>query len=483
MENKQTQELEQIDLQRTVHGFLKQLRRLWWLVLLLAVLGGGLMFMRAKQNYQPMYQAQTVFSVSVSYGDGTDIMDYINYYDYAAAKLAAETFPYLIRSEAMTQRIKQHLGVSYINGTISAASLGGNTNFFRLSVTSSDPQAAYDILRSVMELYPQLSNQVIGQTQLTVNREPTLPKQPYNSFAWKRTTAVGVACGALVGIVILLVLAVLSTTVYKPDELKQYTNLPCLATVPDVQRKRRKTGAAAPLLLSRMEQEDPFCEAFRLLRLKLLRQMEEKNEKVVLFTSSLPMEGKSTVAANAALALAKLDKKVLLIDGDLRIQGLKATLGVQEVSGGLAELLRGTSKKAEFITVEDTGLTLLAGDTAVRNPATLLRHGQLQDVLLALREQFDYIIIDTPPSLMMADAASLCRYADRVVYVVRQDYASRGQIADGVQTMSDAGAKLAGFVFNRAGAGAAGGYGYGYGYGYSYGYGYAKRYKYSERKR
>ena len=70
------------------------------------------------------------------------------------------------------------------------------------------------------------------------------------------------------------VLAVLSTTVYKPDELKQYTNLPCLAAVPDVQRKRRKTGAAAPLLLSRMEQGGPFCEAFRLLRLKLLRRLQ-----------------------------------------------------------------------------------------------------------------------------------------------------------------------------------------------------------------
>ena len=81
MENKENQELEQIDFQRTIHGLLKQLRRLWWLVLVLTLLGGGLMFVRAKNNYRPMYQAQAVFSVSVSYGNGTDVMDYINYYD------------------------------------------------------------------------------------------------------------------------------------------------------------------------------------------------------------------------------------------------------------------------------------------------------------------------------------------------------------------------------------------------------------------
>ena len=485
MENKENQELEQIDFQRTIHGLLKQLRRFWWLVVVLAILGGGLMFARAKSNYRPMYQSQAVFSVSVSYGNGTDVMDYINYYDYAAAKLAAETFPHLIQSEAMTQRIKHALGVNYINGTVSASSLGGNTNFFRLTVVSTNPQDAYDILLAVMELYPQISSQVIGQTQLTVNREPVLAKQPYNSFAWKRTTVVGAFFGAAIGMALLLVLAVLSTTVYKPDELKQYTNLTCLATMPDVPRKRRSSGAETPLLMNRMEEEEPFCEAFRLLRLKLLRQMEEKQEKVLLFTSSLPAEGKSTIATNTAMMLSQLGKRVLLIDGDLRMQSLKTTLDIHEESQGLVELLKGTGQEPKFLKVENSDLLLLAGDAPVRNPVSLLKQDKLQLVMEQLRRQFDYIILDTPPCIMMADAASLCPYADRVVYVVRQDYATRGQIIDGIQTMSDAGGKLAGFVFNRAGAGIAGGYGYSYGYGYSrgYGYGYGKGQKYGERKR
>lgn len=477
MENNYDQKTEKIELQHLLWGFWKQVKRLWWLLVILAILGGSLMYVRTVRTYQPVYQAQAVFSVSVSYGEGTDIIDYANYYDYAAAQLAAETFPYLIKSEAMSQRLKQQLGVNYINGDISASSLGGTTNFFRMTVTSTDPQAAYDILRAVMDIYPQISRQVIGQTQLTVNREPVLPKEPTNPFAWHRNTFLGAAAGAAVGAVILLIFVMLSGTVYKPEELRPFTSLSCLATVPDVRVKKRKKGTAAPILSTHMDDEDPFCEAFRLLRLKLLRQMEEKQEKVILFTSSLPAEGKSCLAANTALALAHAGKKVLLVDGDLRIQNLKNTLQLQHPSTGLAELLSGKREEPEIVPVGETGLYLLAGDEPVRNPAPLLRHERLSRVLDALREQFDYVVIDTPPSLMMADASTLCRYADQVVYVVRQDYAAQNQVADGIQTLAAAGAKLAGFVFNRADTSASGHYGY------SYRYGYGKHYGYSDRSR
>lgn len=480
MENKNEQKIEQIDLQRFLWAFLKRLKYLWWLILILAVLGGSLMYAYTDYTYLPVYQANAVFSVSVSYGNGTDIMDYANYYDYAAAQLAAQTFPYLIQSEAMSQRLKQQLGVNYINGSISASSLGGTTNFFRMSVTSTDPQAAYDILLAVMDIYPQISRQVIGQTQLTVNREPVLPREPMNPFSWKRNVFLGAAAGGVAGAAILMVLALLSGTVYKPDELKQHMNLPCLATVPDVRQKQRKKSTGAPLLSTHIDDEEPFCEAFRLLRLKLLRQMEEKNEKVILFTSSLPSEGKSCLATNTALALANIGKKVLLIDGDLRIQNLKNTLQLQHESTGLVEYLMGRDDALDCVQTTNSGLFLLAGDAPVRNPAALLRHERLQQAIESLRGEYDYIVIDTPPSLMMADASSMARYADRVVYVVRQDYASRGQIVDGIQTISSAGGKLAGFVFNRADGEGGSHYGYGYGYGYSKRYG--KRYSYSERK-
>ncbi len=470
MENNHEQTPEKIDLLRLLHGLWKQTRRLWWLVVALGVLGGVMMYGRAVRTYRPRYQTQAVFSVSVSYGGGTDIIDYVDYYDYAAAKLATETFPYILRSEAMTQRLKQLLGTEYLNGTVTATSLGGNTNFFRMTVESSSPADAYNILQAVIEVFPQISRQVIGNTQLTVKREPTLPTQPCNSFAWHSATAKGVAIGVLAGLAVLLVLSILRGTVYSREDLKKHIPVACLAAVPEVAVKKRSKSTASTLLITGMEEDAPFREAFRLLRLKLLRHLEAEKEKVIVVTSSLPSEGKSCMAANTALSLAALGKRVLLIDGDLRIQNQKKTLQLDTPSEGLAELLADPQREPEPIAVGETGLYLLAGDTTLRNPASLLRHDRLAQLLRQLRQQYDYIVIDTPPCLMMADAAIICRYADAVAYVVRQDYATRAQITDGIQIMTGAGGKLAGVVFNRSSAGSSGSYG---SYGYSRRYGYA----------
>lgn len=474
MENNISTTEDEIELTRLLHGFFRRLARLWWLVLLLAVLGGTVLYAYTRRTYRPLYQAQAVFSVSVSYGSGTDILDYANYYDFAAAKLAAETFPYLIRSEAMEQRLKQQLGVEHINGTITASSLGGSSNFFRMSVTSSDPNDAYDILRAVMELYPQLSRQVIGQTQLTVNREPVVPKTPVAPFSWYKNTALGAGGGLLIGLVLLFLPAWRSETVYKSAELKQYMNLPCLSCIPEVRRKKRTGDRTPALLLTHPGMDESFCEAFRLLRLKLLRLMEPNGEQVILFTGSVPAEGKSCIAANTALALVQVGKKVLLIDGDLRLPNLKATLQLHAPSRGLGHMSADGSVPKPLY-VEQAGLYLLADDTPLRDPAALLRHHAVAQTIAELRKEFDYILIDTPPCLMMADAVSLSRYADRVVYVVRQDYATRAQIADGIQSFGRDSEKLAGFVFNRDTSHGDGHYGYRYGKRYDredrYGYG------------
>ena len=477
MENKNTQEQELIDLQAVLRAFGKQLARFWWLVVVLAVVCGSVMGLRSAHSYQPRYQAEAIFSVSVSYTGKTDLMDYMDYNDYAAAELVTASFPFIISSEGMRIRLQQSLGTEWINGTITAASVG-NTNLFRLQVTSADPQAAYDILLAVMEIYPQISRQIIGLTQLSVSREPTMPTAPINTVQWKSSAVKGAVLGALLGLAVLLVLSMLSRSFYKSDEVKKYINLDCYASVPSVRVKRRQSAGANTPLITRNKSDESFCEAFRLLALKLMRQMEPAGEKVIMVTSALPSEGKSCIAANTALALAREGKRVLLVDGDLRVQGLKQTLGITEKSQGLGHWLRDRNAEPGFLAVSGSDLHLLAGDEQVRNPTPLLRHDGLRQVMEKLRPMFDYIVVDTPPSIMMADAGTMSRFADRVVFVIRQDYASRSQVVDGIQIINSAGGKLGGFVMNRSTAERAGRYGYGYGSSYHYG----KKYGYSRNK-
>ena len=139
---KQTDELY-IDLLLLVRKATFLLRRLWLVVLVLSILGGGLMAFRAVRAYQPMYRSQAMFSVSVHYSGNTDLTGYSYYYDKSAAKLVSETFPYLLQAESTRALISQRLGTGYINGTISSSSVA-DTNLITLTVTSRDPQAAYD---------------------------------------------------------------------------------------------------------------------------------------------------------------------------------------------------------------------------------------------------------------------------------------------------------------------------------------------------
>lgn len=477
MDNKTNEEQNLIDLSALFRKMMIYLKKLWIFAAILALACGGLSALRSVRGYAPRYSSEAVFSVSVSRG-GTDLSGYNYYYDNAAAKLVAETFPYILRSEVTLELLRQELGTDVMTSTISASSIA-DTNFFVLTVTSASAQDAYDTIRAVMLVYPQVSRQVVGETQLVISQEPELAVKPYTSLSWKSSAAKGALLGLLISAAVMLVLAIMHNTCASTDDVKKITSLECLARIPETGAKRRRTKAETPLIISRMEPDSAFCEAFRLLRLKLLRKTGGGGGKVIMFTSTLPSEGKTTAAANTAIAIARDGQKVLLIDGDLRGQSIKKLLGMTAPSAGLAECLGQSREKISFLRFEDTNLYVFAGDESCAEPTALLRHGRLERVFRLLRPMFDYIVVDTPPCAMMADAEVFSRHADKVVYVIREDFASAAQISGGIGALAESGADVCAYVFNRASAASRrSGYGYGYGYGYkygkNYGYGYSK---------
>ncbi len=488
MEKQKKEEPSQHDLvgfrYRTV---LMLLRRFWALLLILAVIGGGLAFLISRRQFHPLYKTEAVFEVRVSYNGNTDILNNSgHYFGNTAAELAAKTFPNLLESDVMQQLLQQELGTPYIPGSITAMSVA-ETSLFVLEVTSSVPQDAYNVIRAVIDVYPQVSQQVIGDTQLRISKEPVLPTAPFNSFSWKRDSAIGAGIGLLIGLSLLVLLAMLRKTVISSDDVKKMLNLNCLSHVPDVPVKRRAVSKENGLLITKKDSDSPFSESFRLLRLNLIRKLSE-NDKVILVTSTIPSEGKSSISTNIALSLARDDKKVLLIDADLRGPSVKHILNLTTPSTGLGHYLANEVDKVCFLHVPDTSLYVFADDEIFDDPTSLLTDARLAHIIGSARKHFDYIVIDTPPCHLLADAVTISRYVDKTVYVIRKDFANTAQIYDGVQFLSAGGAEICGFVLNRASSSGHGGhYGYGYGYGhgkhygYGYGYGYGSRYGYGKR--
>lgn len=471
-----------IDISELLSRFFRELKKLWIPAIIVTAAFAVLFALRAKMNYTPMYQSRAMFTVSSGYSSD-DILSYSYYYDNEAAKQLAAAFPYMLGTDVMNELVKNELGVSYINGSIRAEAVA-DTNLFILTVTSSDPQDAYDILEAVIASYPRVALYMVDYSQVIMKSEPTVPTAPYNSFSWKGSAVKGGMLGLGLSCLAALVLAMMRKTVFSAADLKASANVPILASVARTSAKKRRSGKGI-ISLTHAGVDPDFVEAMRGLRIKLLRAMTEPGAQVILVTSTLPGEGKTTISANLALSLASSGLRTVLIDTDLRKQDTKAAVGVNDTRPGLPEYMTDSNiKVASMLSpVPGSSLEVICSTAAKRHPQ--MNAHKLEQLIERLRPDYDYIVLDTPPCGIISDAKFICRCADAIVYVVRHDYASRNQIVDSMQELADQKAKLTGCVLNDTPAVShSKRYGYGqYGYG-KYGYGKTgyKKYGYGRDK-
>lgn len=471
-----------IDISELLSRFFRELKKLWIPAIIVTAAFAVLFALRAKMNYTPMYQSRAMFTVSSGYSSD-DILSYSYYYDNEAAKQLAAAFPYMLGTDVMNELVKNELGVSYINGSIRAEAVA-DTNLFTLTVTSSDPQDAYDILEAVIASYPRVALYMVDYSQVIMKSEPTVPTAPYNSFSWKGSAVKGGMLGFGLSCLAALVLAMMRKTIFSAADLKASANVPILASVARTSAKKRRSGKGI-ISLTHAGVDPDFVEAMRGLRIKLLRAMTEPDAQVILVTSTLPGEGKTTISANLALSLASSGLRTVLIDTDLRKQDTKAAVGVNDTRPGLPEYMTDSNiKVASMLSpVPGSSLEVICSTAAKRRPP--MNAHKLEQLIERLRPDYDYIVLDTPPCGIISDAKFICRCADAIVYVVRHDYASRNQIVDSMQELADQKAKLTGCVLNDTPAVShSKRYGYGqYGYG-KYGYGKTgyKKYGYGRDK-
>ena len=471
-----------IDISELLSRFFRELKKLWIPAIIVTAAFAVLFALRAKMNYTPMYQSRAMFTVSSGYSSD-DILSYSYYYDNEAAKQLAAAFPYMLGTDVMNELVKNELGVSYINGSIRAEAVA-DTNLFILTVTSSDPQDAYDILEAVIASYPRVALYMVDYSQVIMKSEPTVPTAPYNSFSWKGSAVKGGMLGLGLSCLAALVLAMMRKTIFSAADLKASANVPILASVARTSAKKRRSGKGI-ISLTHAGVDPDFVEAMSGLRIKLLRAMTEPGAQVILVTSTLPGEGKTTISANLALSLASSGLRTVLIDTDLRKQDTKAAVGVNDTRPGLPEYMTDSNiKVASMLSpVPGSSLEVICSTAAKRRPP--MNAHKLEQLIERLRPDYDYIVLDTPPCGIISDAKFICRCADAIVYVVRHDYASRNQIVDSMQELADQKAKLTGCVLNDTPAVShSKRYGYGqYGYG-KYGYGKTgyKKYGYGRDK-
>jgi capsular exopolysaccharide synthesis family protein len=201
-------------------------------------------------------------------------------------------------------------------------------------------------------------------------------------------------------------------------------------------------------LVSVGKEESLGAEKFRFLAVRLRHLRQTRPLKKILITSSIPQEGKSTVAANLACTLARRkQQKTLLLEGDLRRPTLAERFGLDRTPG-LCEWLSGQTKSINVYRLESLGLWVLPAGAAPENPLELMQSGKLAPLMTQLEAWFDWIVIDSPPILPLADASMWSRLADGILLVTRKGKTEKKQLLRGLETIEKS--KLLGALVNSS---------------------------------
>lgn len=226
-------------------------------------------------------------------------------------------------------------------------------------------------------------------------------------------------------------------------------------------------------------------EAYKRLRTNVMISMPNEGKcRVIGVTSSAPHEGKSLTAVNLAYSISQLDKKVLILDADMRKSTVHRKMSLK-LSPGLKDLLTGTDTIDNVLQTFHSNVTgasvdVIAGGEPSENPSELLNSDRMVKLLNALQNVYDYVIVDLPPVGAVIDAVSISKHLDGMLIVVRENYCTNNMLTDTLRQLDFAGINILGFVLNGALEGAGKKYKYskyssGYGrsyYGSSY-YGYS----------
>ncbi len=311
---------------------------------------------------------------------------------------------------------------------------------------------------------------------------PSSPSRP----AKTRNIALACLVGLVGGIGLALLREYLDNTVKSPDDVETLSRLPSLAVVPafggteDGKRNGILKGVSTNGGQKRIElvaqhlPKSQMAEAFRALRTALLLSQPDHPPQVILVTSALPREGKTTAAANLAVTLAQLGDKTVLVDADLRKPGVGRLLNLGTGKyAGLSSYLAGAST-LDLVTVPHPAIPNLAAiptGPLPPNPADLLSSHRLADAVAELRTKFKFIVIDSPPIMAATDAVILSVQADGVLLVVRSGETPKEAFTRSCDLLTSVKGRLLGVVLNAVDAGAPDYY-YSYRYyPYSYGYG------------
>lgn len=460
-----SENVQQIDL----ISMLKDIGREWITILLLSIAAALFADIWICATYQPEYKTSTTFVVTAK-GMNSNI-----YQNLTSTKNLAQQFTEILGSNVLKKKVAQDIGVNSLDVETSV-DLVPETNLITLSVKAKTAAESYRVLRSVMENYNTVSDYAIKNVIIETIQQPSVAMSPSNPLNEKRMVlkVFLIAAGCL--IVLVAGISYIRDTIKNPGEVSSKLDTRLLGTIAYEKKSKslsmnRKKGYLS-MLISNPLRSFAYVESSKMAASRVRSYMDKEQAKVLLVTSVMENEGKSTVAANLALSLAQEGNRVMLMDCDFRKPAQFKIFDVRDnEETDLGDVLINHKSADRIIrNWNDSNLYMILNKTSSNSIETLLKSTTLKQIIAFCRERMDYVVVDTSPLALVADTEELAQMTDASVLVVRQDTVLAKDINDAIDILNNTRGKVIGCILNGTASQSTGGNSH-----YRYGGHYGKR--------
>lgn len=403
-------------------------------------------YVYAEASYVPEYRTSTTLVITTRDSSATV---YSNLY---ATSNIAMVFEGLLNSSILQSKVLEEVGLQSFDGRISASRID-ETNLLTVSVTDDDPRISFLVMKALIENHGIVTEEVVGDVVVEVLELAEVPKAPTNSADALRKAIKAAVFAFAASAVVVAVHSFLNDTVRSKKEAEKKLDCYCLGEIchekkPMSKRlfgKKSKSG----LLITNPTVSFAFTEAVRKLRRKVESELGH-GKRVFMVTSVMENEGKSTIAVNLALSLAKKHSRVLLIDMDLRKPACHKLLEMNVGTADTSAVLAGKASLGNAVKKEPiTGLYALFSRNASKRAGDIITHASVEKTIAEAKKYFKYIIIDMPPMSAALDSEIVMEHVDASMLVIRQNNIKTSVIGKAVSVLHSGKAELIGCVVNN----------------------------------
>lgn len=430
------------------HSIVKDLIKNLWVIFLAALIGLMGVYIASKSVYSPEYTAKATVVVNTkSSATGT-------YSQFSVSVEMADILSKVLVEPTIKDRAIAKAHYDYFDARLTAEVYKG-TNFINLSVISDSPQKSYDLLNAVLQVYPEISDNIFENVVISTLSHPEMPHSPSNNIS---TTNRLLVVGGLAGFVtcIVVFLSVIRDTIKTEDAFTAKIDSKLLGVVPHEKKNRKLKDIIsrknkALLIHSNAFLSLRFVENYHKIAAKIEHHHRNNDSKVFAVTSVAENEGKSTVASNIAISLADRGHRVVLIDVDCKKPALYKIFDKKfNEKSEFGYFMNGKVSNQDFSLekYKKMPLYLALNTKGYSEYSKWIDSGKLARVVETFCEQVDYVILDTAPLTVDSYVTDMAKIVDETIVVVRTDMVYTSAINDAIVTINESGGKVSGCVLN-----------------------------------